>query len=89
MISFFLSGDGNGLRSRKQETYFQIVNFAVFLSVLIFLESTSRTLPMIEFLFLFFENFSMIGLIMVQVEVDFLMNLFEREIKSQLQKFVR
>lgn len=44
---------------------------------------------MIEFLFLFFEKFSMIGLIMVQVEVDFLMNLFEREIKSQLQKFVR
>ncbi len=34
-------------------------------------------------------NFLMIGLIIVQVEVDFLMSLFEREIKSQMQEFVR
>lgn len=31
----------------------------------------------------------MVGLVIVQVEVDFLMTLFEREIKSQLDNFVR
>lgn len=35
------------------------------------------------------ELFLMAALLIMQVEVDFLMTLFEREIKSQLQNFVR
>ena len=55
---------------------YQIVNFASFFVCF----DLSR---------IYMWNFLMIGLIIVQVEVDFLMSLFEREIKSQMQEFVR